>query len=172
MKDDTKKTVVNNMLKNVMYGTTDIGAYFSHPVATAELERKDGTIWLTVEDLGDDILFYAYNKDIIYRCFINDPADKEIEPFFEKCGDTYENGFFDFLWAKNIEEFDGIPLPRQYEDICSVLKEHPEHDVARIIELLLLLCRCPQKDEVMEDYLQSGSTFGLGLKDGCPHKNN
>lgn len=172
MKDNTKRTAIDSMPKNVMYGTTDIGASFSHPVATAELEWKDGTIWLTAEDLGDDILFYAHDKDIIYRCFINDPADKEIEPFFEKCEDIYENGFFDFLWSKNIEEFGGMLLPRQYEDICDVLEEYPGHDASRIIELLLLLCRCPEKEKVREDYLQNGTTFGWALKDGYPQKNN
>lgn len=100
-------------------------------IATVKYTESGKTQWLSMAEYDGFPNFYLADKDI------HDELVKE---------DLEDENFVDYTNSLAIDEFDGVQIGGEYEDLFAVLSEDPENPAVDLIRYLIALIRCDEDD--------------------------
>lgn len=139
------------LIKEAKIGT-DAGGMACGPVfrnrSLAVVKVYDGkdVKYITAEELEGDVLFYVSDSEKLFNGLAGGPVDDEVYKELVEDG-LEENAIsISYAWDHNIEEIDGIPLPRSFNGILAEICSAKPTPAAFVVLILLALIRTSNEE--------------------------
>ena len=151
LKEDRMREEKRYLVKEAKTGT-DTGGMACGPVSRnrplAVVKVYDGkdAKYITAEELEGDVLFYVSDSEKLFNGLAGGPVDDEVYKELVEDGLEENAVSISYAWDHNIEEIDGIPLPRSFDDILAEIRSAKPASAAFVVLILLALIRISDEE--------------------------